>query len=201
MPDYETFPLRIRTLIEIHKPPVHTYPYLETTDDIVRQRRGYFGEYMLFASVIVERDGRVVMIQQRPVPYAEPGVWFFPGGGVGQDEAIADAAVREVKEETGLDVELLEPLGVLKSGRQAPHEGTIDSFLIIFAARVVGGRLEPQDKEEVAEARLATIEDIEEFITADAFFGKNPHMRALAIECFRRWAARRRPPAANDPPL
>lgn len=98
-------------------------------------------------------------------------------------------------------MELLEPLGVMKSGRQAPHEGTIDTFLVVFAARAVGGRLEPQDTDEVAELRLATIEDIEGFITAGVFFGKNPYMRALAIDCFRRWAARQRQPLADDPPL
>ncbi len=113
------FPLKVRALIENNRPPVHIYPYREATDDVVRQRRGHFGDYILFASAIVERKGRVVVIQQRAVPHAEPGVWFFPGGGVGREEAITDAAVREVKEETGLDVELLEPLGVLKSGRQA----------------------------------------------------------------------------------
>jgi 8-oxo-dGTP diphosphatase len=52
--------------------------------------------------VVIERDGAIVLIARRNPPHG----WALPGGFVDYGEKVADAAVREVKEETGLDVRL-----------------------------------------------------------------------------------------------
>ncbi len=56
------------------------------------------------AVVVVEMDDKLVMVRRGVEPAI--GRWAFPSGYVDRGEAVEDAAVREVKEETGLDVRL-----------------------------------------------------------------------------------------------
>lgn len=74
-------------------------------------------------------------------------VWCMPGGMLDEGESIAEAARREVREETGLEVELTRLVGIYT------QLGRFDDHDIVFAARVVGGTLTP-DPHEVLEARF-----------------------------------------------
>lgn len=60
----------------------------------------------LIAIAVVEHAGRF-LIGQRPAGTALAGLWEFPGGKVEPGENPADAAVRECREETGLEVEVV----------------------------------------------------------------------------------------------
>lgn len=73
-------------------------------------------------------------------------VWCLPGGSVDEGESMADAARREVREETGLDVELTRLVGIYS------RLGWHDHHVALFAARAIGGTLKP-DPHEVLEAR------------------------------------------------
>jgi 8-oxo-dGTP diphosphatase len=55
------------------------------------------------AAALVVRDGRV-LVQTRPAGRSWPGWWEFPGGKLDPGEDARAAAVREVREETGLEV-------------------------------------------------------------------------------------------------
>ncbi len=59
----------------------------------------------LGSAVIVEKDGKVLLGERNKENYR--GYWVLPGGGVEWGETIEQAAVREIKEETGLDIELI----------------------------------------------------------------------------------------------
>ena len=61
------------------------------------------------AEVLVERDGRVLLSRRAHEPFL--GVWEIPGGFVDRGEHPVDAAVRELREELGIDVELTALLG------------------------------------------------------------------------------------------
>jgi 8-oxo-dGTP diphosphatase len=61
------------------------------------------------SAVIVEKDGKFLLGKRNKKNYR--GYWVFPGGGVRWGESIQDAAVREIKEETNLDVEIVRFLG------------------------------------------------------------------------------------------
>jgi len=99
------------------------------------------------AGVLVEMEGPstgsgqrgVVLIQRGQPPFV--GWWALPAGYIEADESVEQAAVRECKEETGLDVELLELFGVYSF-----PEGPVQSGIIIFyRARPVGGELRAGD--------------------------------------------------------
>ena len=84
------------------------------------------------ALVLVSTDGKLVLVKRGVQPAL--GRWSFPSGYVDRGEAVEDAAVREVKEETGLDVRLMELVG-LYSQTDSPV------VLAVFSAEVTGGEL------------------------------------------------------------
>ena len=65
----------------------------------------------LAAGVIIERDGRLLFGLRGPGATG-PGKWSFPAGFVERGERVEDAAVRETREEVGLDVTLGPLLGL-----------------------------------------------------------------------------------------
>ena len=72
-------------------------------------------------------------------------VWCLPGGAVDMGESVAQAAVRETLEETGLDVELTRLIGVY-SRPSWPGAGM---HIVSFAARVIGGKLTADPNEVI----------------------------------------------------
>jgi ADP-ribose pyrophosphatase YjhB (NUDIX family) len=71
-------------------------------------------------------------------------VWCLPGGGVDGDESLAEAAVREVVEETGLQVRLTRLVGLYSRPRLGEYHS-----LALFAAVPVGGTLLPNPREVI----------------------------------------------------
>jgi len=67
-------------------------------------------------------------------------VWCLPGGGVEEGESLAEAGIREVKEETGLDVELTRLVGVYSR----MGGGMNDVHAVLYAAKPIGGELKTQ---------------------------------------------------------
>ena len=91
----------------------------------------------LVAGAIFELDGEVVLIQRD----IEPGYgkWTFPGGFVERGERAEVAAEREVLEESGLEIEIAEIIGLYT------YEGEVPA-IAVFAARVLGGQPTPLDE-------------------------------------------------------
>jgi len=89
------------------------------------------------------------------------GSWVLPGGAVEPGESVAQAALREVREETGLDVHLERLVGVYSRQRW----GGDGQHVIVFAARVAGGSLQP-DPGEVREALFVASDDLSQTLPA-----------------------------------
>jgi ADP-ribose pyrophosphatase YjhB (NUDIX family)/ribosomal protein S18 acetylase RimI-like enzyme len=84
----------------------------------------------------------IVLVRRGEPPFK--GYWALPAGYIEADESVEQAAVRECREETGLQVELLELFGVYSF-----PEGPVQSGIIIFfRARPVGGTLQAGDDAE-----------------------------------------------------
>ena len=95
-------------------------------------------------AVIVDGD-RILLSWWNGEGVGEPA-WSMPGGGVDLEETAAQAVVREVREETGFDVELTGLLTV-DSFVMSPDERVLDtdrfmrSLRIVYTARLIGGTL------------------------------------------------------------
>ena len=90
-------------------------------------------------AVVVVEHGRLLLVRRGYG--AKAGLWCIPCGHVGWDEDIRHAAVREVREETGLEVEVLEVLAV-HSNFWRPERQTVG---IWFAGRRISGELKAGD--------------------------------------------------------
>lgn len=100
----------------------------------------------LTVDVVIRRaDGSVVLVRRKNPPFQ--GFYALPGGFVEYGETVETAAVREAKEETGLDVKILRLLGVYSDPQRDPR-GHIVS--IVYLAEEEGGTMTASsDAEEV----------------------------------------------------
>ncbi len=64
------------------------------------------------AVAVIEKNGKILMGNKARDIGPYPNTWRLPGGGVEEGESLEDAAKREIKEETNLDVESVEKIGV-----------------------------------------------------------------------------------------
>jgi len=94
--------------------------------------------------VIIEMSGGIVLIKRKNYPYG----WAIPGGFVDYGESLEDAAVREAKEETGLDVAGLEQFHTYSAPGRDPRHHTIST---VFTGK---GRGELKAADDAAEAEI-----------------------------------------------
>lgn len=113
-------------------------------------------------AVIADDRDRVLLALWNEAP--EP-LWTMPGGGVELDETPEQGAVREVREETGYDVELVRLLGadthVVGVGDR-PHvkDRPLKGVRLVYEARVVGGELRNELGGTTDEARWFPLDDV-----------------------------------------
>lgn len=100
---------------------------------------------------IKEKDKFLIVQEGIPKAY---GLWNLPGGHLDNEESILEGAMREAKEETGLDIELI---GILAIQRSLLNENIVK---IVFNARKIGGNVK-FDREEILDCKWVTIEEFE----------------------------------------
>jgi ADP-ribose pyrophosphatase YjhB (NUDIX family) len=96
------------------------------------------------SAVVLDGLGRV-LIQRR----ADSGNWALPGGAMELDESLSESVIREVREETGYDIEVTGLVGTYTDPRHiiAYSDGEVRrQFNVCFTARITGGELAISDE-------------------------------------------------------
>ncbi len=132
MKDYITCP-NCGTKIEIYKNPIPT------------------------VDIIIEYGGGIVLIKRKNPPLG----WALPGGFVEYNETLEEAAIREAKEETGLDIVLKRQFHAYSDPKRDPRFHTIT---VVFIAE---GHGELRASDDAKEARIFTYENLPEDIAFD----------------------------------
>lgn len=107
--------------------------------------------------LIIEYGGGIVLVKRRNPPYG----WALPGGFVEYNETLEEAAIREAKEETGLDVDLIRQFHAYSDPKRDPRFHTIT---VVFIARGKGKLKAGDDAKEV---KVFTREDLPDEIAFD----------------------------------
>jgi 8-oxo-dGTP diphosphatase len=104
------------------------------------------------AGVVVRQDGKYLLLQEKqPKAY---GKWNFPAGRVDVGESIEETALREAKEESGFDVELIREIKIF-------HTSATDVVKHVFEAKIVGGELQTPEDEILASGWFTYAEILE----------------------------------------
>lgn len=92
--------------------------------------------------IIKLEGGGIVLVRRKNPPYG----WALPGGFVEYGESLEEAAIREAKEETSLDIELIRQFHTYSDPKRDPRMHTIST---VFLARAEGEPKARSDAEEV----------------------------------------------------
>jgi len=136
------------------------------------------------AGVVIHR-GRVLLIKRDRQPLK--GEWSIPGGLVELGEELGQAVRRELKEETGLEVEPVEVLAVIDRimrANRAKARVRYHYVIIDYLCRLLGGRLTA--KSDVIDARWVRPKDLPKY-----------HLAAKAVEIVHQALARIEPEFVN----
>ena len=105
-------------------------------------------------------------------PQGKPSIWALPKGNIEPGESAEEAAVREVREETGVEGRLIEKLGDVRYVYTATWEGAkgarifkVVSFFLLTAGRGRIGEIDDAMRVEVAEARWLPLDEAPRLLT------------------------------------
>ncbi len=121
--------------------------------------RAYPERPVVGVGVVIIHDGSVLLIRRAKAP--RQGQWSLPGGGQELGETLREAAIREVAEETGAEIELVGMIDAIDSiTRDAEGAVRFHYSLFDFAARWTGGAICPgSDASDVCWAKLSELDD------------------------------------------
>jgi len=122
-------------------------------------RRKYPTQPIVGVGGVVIRDGRALLVRRGHEPLK--GEWSIPGGTVKLGETLEEGVRRELKEETGLDVE---PVGVLEVFDRIMRDGRRIQYhfvIVDYACRWKGGKLRASS--DVLDARWVRRKDLPQF--------------------------------------
>jgi len=97
-------------------------------------------------TVLVDEQGRTLLLRRSKASNNFASKWEWPGGKVDPGEDFAVAAIREAREEAGLDVELTAVAGVAEFEMSRAHVA-----MLCMEARIVGGTLTLSDEHDASQ--------------------------------------------------
>jgi 8-oxo-dGTP diphosphatase len=107
-------------------------------------------------AIIPYPNDMILLIKRDTVPFK--GYWALPGGRLELGETVEQTIVREIKEETGLDVVVVRKVG--EYHEQGTQDGVdYDYYPACFLVRVVGGEIRRQPS-EIREVKLFSLSEV-----------------------------------------
>lgn len=109
--------------------------------------------------IIIKKDSEVLLVRRKKDPFKN--YLSLPGGFVDEGERVEDAARREAKEETSLDIEPIEILGVYSDPRRDPRKHIMS---IVFIAQIIdcnNNEAKAEAKDDAEQIEWMTLEDID----------------------------------------
>ena len=129
-------------------------------------RREYPSQPIVGVGAIITQDGKILLAKRGSEP--GKGKWSVPGGLVELGEKLSRAVIREVKEETNLDVEVIHLVDAVDNIIRDPNRKIQFHFVIIdFLTKLIGGTLQPSS--DVLDTRWVRIEEAEDYDLTDTF--------------------------------
>lgn len=123
---------------------------MESKQDYIKWLRSKVGHdkvILVFAGGCIFNEKGEVLLQKR----GDSGMWGFPGGAIEPGETPQMAAIREVKEETGLDVEAGRLIGVYTElDMTYPNGDAAQSICIVYELSLLGGEMLCDQNETLA---------------------------------------------------
>lgn len=113
---------------------------------------------LLTVDIIIEHNGKMVLIERKNEPFG----WAIPGGFVDVGETVEQAAIREAKEETNLDVRLIRQFHTYSDPARDVRGHTVS---VVFIAEIEDGELEGRD--DAARAEFFAADDLPDKIAFD----------------------------------
>ena len=107
--------------------------------------------------IIIEYSNGIVLIERKNFPHG----WAIPGGYVDYGESLEEAAIREAKEETNLDVKLICQLHTYSSPDRDPRHHTISTVFIAI------GKGELKGKDDALSAKVFTKDNLPDKLAFD----------------------------------
>ena len=128
----------------------------------IRSKVGHEKIILVFAGGCLFNNEGKVLLQKR----GDFGKWGFPGGAIELGEKPEEAAIREFKEETGLEVEIESLLGVYSdSNMKYPNGDQAQSIFIVYKLKAVSGEL-ICDNDETLELKYFALDELLEMFCA-----------------------------------
>lgn len=120
------------------------------------------GSAKIGVGAVVFRDEKVLIIKRAKAPFK--GEWSIPGGRLEFGERLADAVIREVREETGVEIEIL---GLLDVFEGLPSGGEFEDHIVMidYVAEWLSG--EPVASDDAEEAEFVDMEAAVERLSWD----------------------------------
>jgi len=104
--------------------------------------------FIVAVAFLIERDGRLLMIRRSADRDHAPGEWECGSGRLEAGEEPEAAVVREAREETGLEVEVIAPVGAFHYYRGPERE---EAVCIAYHCRAIGGEVRLSNEHDAAE--------------------------------------------------
>lgn len=138
---------RILDLVADYYGEILDLPPVETRDRLA-DNLGYATPNVGSEAAVFDEDGRLLLMKR-----ADDGTWCLPGGFVDSGESPEETAIRETREETGLDAQTADLVGVYyrpPDSRTSPH----GHVAVVYLATVAGGSLDPSHEAEALDYRF-----------------------------------------------